>query len=195
MLHFIRHRALLMCTLSELKIEEDYWKHVADVAMPTVRWLSQTSKDITKRNFINWDYPRTEHNIRHRQRLIDNKLQQAEANLKAHLQQSPPSEIHSVQKLWWMTAKSYKRAITLKKNSLLLTKQTSNQGMIHENSATEHINTFGFNCNTTNHPDQSVSTTLLQPFLSPMRNIIEARLLNIKQRAEQIMLFINTSTH
>ncbi|CAF4237685.1 unnamed protein product, partial [Rotaria sordida] len=78
MLHFIRHRALLMCTLSELKIEEDYWKHVADVAMPTVRWLSQTSKDITKRNFINWDYPRTEHNIRHRQRLIDNKLQQAE---------------------------------------------------------------------------------------------------------------------
>ncbi|CAF1455319.1 unnamed protein product [Rotaria sordida] len=74
MLHFIRHRALLMCTLSELKIEEDYWKHVADVAMPTVRWLSQTFKDIMKRNFINWDYPRTEHNIRHRQRLIDNKL-------------------------------------------------------------------------------------------------------------------------
>ncbi|CAF1444704.1 unnamed protein product [Rotaria sordida] len=89
-LHFIRHRALLMCTLSELKIEEDYWKHGADVAMPTVRWLSQTSKDITKRNFINWDYPRTEHNIRHRQRLIDNKLQQAETNLKVHLQQSPP---------------------------------------------------------------------------------------------------------
>ncbi|CAF3407839.1 unnamed protein product [Rotaria sp. Silwood1] len=37
MLHFIRHRGLLMCTLSELKIEEDYWKPVADVAMPTVR--------------------------------------------------------------------------------------------------------------------------------------------------------------
>ncbi|CAF4796454.1 unnamed protein product, partial [Rotaria sp. Silwood1] len=35
MLHFIRHRGLLMCTLSELKIEEDYWKPVADVAMPT----------------------------------------------------------------------------------------------------------------------------------------------------------------
>ncbi|CAF1348285.1 unnamed protein product [Rotaria sordida] len=35
MLHFIRRRALLMCTLSELKIEEDYWKHVADEAMPT----------------------------------------------------------------------------------------------------------------------------------------------------------------
>ncbi|CAF1527987.1 unnamed protein product, partial [Rotaria sordida] len=41
----------------------------------------------------------------------------------------------------------------------------------------------------------SVSTTLLQPVLSPMRNIIEARLLNIKQRAEQIILFINTSSH
>ncbi|CAF3974765.1 unnamed protein product [Rotaria sordida] len=91
MLHFIRRRALLMCTLSELKIEEDYWKHVADEAMPTVRWLSQASKDITKRNSINWDYPRTEHNIRHRQKLIYNKLQQAEANLKVHLQQSPPS--------------------------------------------------------------------------------------------------------
>ncbi|CAF1261183.1 unnamed protein product [Rotaria sp. Silwood1] len=92
MFHFVRHRVQLVCNFSVLKIEEDYWNYVADVAMPTVRWLSQTSKNITHRNFINWDYPRTEYNIRHRQRIIDNKLKQVEANLKIHLQQRPHCE-------------------------------------------------------------------------------------------------------
>ncbi|CAF1292873.1 unnamed protein product, partial [Rotaria sordida] len=119
MLHFIRRRALLMCTLSELKIEEDYWKHVADEAMPTVRWLSQASKDITKRNSINWDYPRTERNIRHRQRLIYNKLQQAEANLKVHLQQSPPNEAQATYNQMRQITKEFRtQAITLYVQSL-----------------------------------------------------------------------------
>ncbi|CAF1535148.1 unnamed protein product [Adineta ricciae] len=44
-------------------------------------------KDLTKRCSINWDYPRTEHNIRHRQKRTENKLDKICQQLRIHLQQ------------------------------------------------------------------------------------------------------------
>ncbi|CAF1200226.1 unnamed protein product [Rotaria sp. Silwood1] len=93
MLDLVQNRAVLLSHFAALKIEEDFWNYVANAAMPTVRWLSQTSKDVTKRNFINWDYPRTERNIQHRQIIISNKLKQAQTNLNVHLLETLPSEI------------------------------------------------------------------------------------------------------
>ncbi|CAF5072368.1 unnamed protein product [Rotaria sp. Silwood1] len=67
-LQFIQHHAQLMCTIFQLQMDNDYWKHAINVALPVINWLSRMSKDITKRNFINWNYPRTEKNIKHRQK-------------------------------------------------------------------------------------------------------------------------------
>jgi hypothetical protein len=44
------------------------------------------SKNLTRRYSINWDYPRTERNIRHRQRLIENKLNQICRKVQVHSQ-------------------------------------------------------------------------------------------------------------
>jgi len=91
MLRFIRLRAKLMCTCFQLKIEQDYWNYIANLNMPVVTWLSEVSKDVTQQNSINWDHTKTETNIKHRQKIIANKLQQAEIDLYIHLQQHPSS--------------------------------------------------------------------------------------------------------
>ena len=87
MLRFIQLRAKLMCTCFQLKIEQDYWNYIANLNMPVVTWLSEVSKDVTQQNSINWDHTKTETNIKHRQKIIANKLQQAEIDLYIHLQQ------------------------------------------------------------------------------------------------------------
>jgi hypothetical protein len=68
-------------------MEKDYWKHVINGLLSAVNWLSQMSKDLTRRNSVNWDYPRTEHSIRHRQQITENKLQRTTQKLQVHLQQ------------------------------------------------------------------------------------------------------------
>ncbi|CAF0722744.1 unnamed protein product [Didymodactylos carnosus] len=50
------------------------------------RNLSKMPKALTRRTSINWEYPRTEKNIRKRQRTNLNQLKQAQDNLNAHLQ-------------------------------------------------------------------------------------------------------------
>ncbi|CAF1561914.1 unnamed protein product, partial [Rotaria sordida] len=73
------------------KIEQDYWNDIANlITIPVVVWLSEAGKDITKQNSINWDHTKTKINIQHRQKIIENKLQQAEYNLNIHLQQPCP---------------------------------------------------------------------------------------------------------
>ncbi len=43
--------------------------------------------NLTRRYSINWDYPRTERNIRHRQRLTENKLNRICQQVQIHSQQ------------------------------------------------------------------------------------------------------------
>ncbi|UJR34548.1 hypothetical protein I4U23_027325 [Adineta vaga] len=87
-LQTIQQRAQLMCKVSQLRIENDYWNYIANIAdMPIIIWLSEVSKDVTRQNFINWDHTKTKHNIQQRQQMIQDKLQQAEHNLNKHLHQ------------------------------------------------------------------------------------------------------------
>ncbi|UJR06537.1 hypothetical protein I4U23_010820 [Adineta vaga] len=76
-----------MCMRFQLEMEKDYWQHVTDRLLFAVQWLSRMPKNLTKRCSINWDYPRTEHNIRHRQKLTENKLNKICQQLRIHLQQ------------------------------------------------------------------------------------------------------------
>nr|ACD54663.1 unknown [Adineta vaga] len=87
-LQIIQHRAQLMCKVSQLRIENDYWNYISNMAdIPIVIWLSEVSKDVTRQNFINWDHTKTKNNIQQRQQMIQDKLQQAEYNLNNHLHQ------------------------------------------------------------------------------------------------------------
>jgi hypothetical protein len=83
-LEFLRQRAELVCTVVQLKIEQDYWNYIGNLNLPIVAWLSKVSKDVTKENFINWDHTKTKENIAHRQRIISSKLHQTEINLFIH---------------------------------------------------------------------------------------------------------------
>jgi hypothetical protein len=87
LLQFTRQCAELMCVVYQLKIERDYWTHVHNLGMPAMTWLSTVVKNVKQQNYINWDYPRTVENVLHRQKIIENKLLQAESDLNAHLQQ------------------------------------------------------------------------------------------------------------
>jgi hypothetical protein len=68
----------------QLEMEKDYWQHVIDGLVPAIQWLSKMPKNLTRRSSINWDYPRTEQNIRHRQRLIQNKHHQICQQIQIH---------------------------------------------------------------------------------------------------------------
>jgi len=70
-------------------MEKDYWQHVTDGLLPAIKWLSRVPKNLTRRYSINWDYPRTERNIRHRQKLIENKLNQICQQVHIHSQKYP----------------------------------------------------------------------------------------------------------
>jgi hypothetical protein len=89
-LEFLRQRAELVCTVVQLKIEQDYWNYIGNLNLPIVAWLSKVSKDVTKQNSINWDHTKTKENIAHRQKIISSKLEQAEINLFIHFQQPYP---------------------------------------------------------------------------------------------------------
>lgn len=85
LLSCVQKSASLACTKVQLEMEKDYWIHVIDRLLFAVRWLSQMPKNFTQKCSINWDYPRTEQNIRHRQKLIENKLKQIHHDLEIHL--------------------------------------------------------------------------------------------------------------
>ena len=88
LLSFVQKRAHLMSAKLQLELEKDYWKHVIDKLLSAIKWLSQMPKNITRRYSINWDYPRTERNIRHRQRLTENKIKQIDEEIRVHSQKS-----------------------------------------------------------------------------------------------------------
>ena len=86
LLSFVQKYAHLISMSIQLEMEKDYWKHVIEGLLSAITWLAQMPKNLTKRYSINWDYPRTEHNIRHRQKLTENKLKKIYHQLRAHLQ-------------------------------------------------------------------------------------------------------------
>jgi hypothetical protein len=87
LLIFVQHYAHLLCGIFQLEMEMDYWKYTINGLLRSINWLLRMPKDLTKRYSINWDHPRTEHNIRHRQRLVENKLDRANRELYIHLEQ------------------------------------------------------------------------------------------------------------
>ncbi|CAF4603305.1 unnamed protein product, partial [Rotaria socialis] len=85
--NFIREHTILKFHLSQLQIEQDYWQHLIQMVTPAIQWLSEMPKNITKHNSINWDYPRSQRNLQHRQQLINNKIREAEYRLNKHLEE------------------------------------------------------------------------------------------------------------
>ncbi|CAF1541555.1 unnamed protein product [Rotaria sordida] len=85
-LQFSQQLAIFICTSFQLKIEEDYSHYIGNLNMPVVAWLSEVSKDVTEKNFINWNHSKTKLNIQYQQNLIRNKLQRLEINLYNYLQ-------------------------------------------------------------------------------------------------------------
>jgi hypothetical protein len=84
LLSFVQQYAHLMSMRFQIEMEKDYWKHVIDGLLPAVKWLSRMPKNLTGRYSINWDYPRTELNIRHRQRSTENKLNRIRQQVQIH---------------------------------------------------------------------------------------------------------------
>src|SRR5690242_11416638 len=57
LLSFIQQYAHLMCTIFQLQMENDYWKHAIYGLLSAVNWLLRMPKDLMKRYSINWEYP------------------------------------------------------------------------------------------------------------------------------------------
>ena len=86
--HFFRQYARLFDKVTHFQLEQDYWNCVAETLTNSIAWLSKMPKVLTRHTSINWEYPRTEKNIRKRQRAISNQLKQAQDNMNAHLQKA-----------------------------------------------------------------------------------------------------------
>ena len=99
LLQSVKQQAEVRNIIFQLEIEQDYWAHVTDFAKPVLYWLSTAAQNVTRKNSIHWDYPRIEHNIRHRQEIIENKLYRARTDLNTLLQRQilHPSPENSIQ--------------------------------------------------------------------------------------------------
>lgn len=68
------------------EMELHYWNAMITAAGSTLALLSSESRDFTRKNYVHWDYPQTERNIRHRQQGIQNRMNQFKAKLSAHME-------------------------------------------------------------------------------------------------------------
>ena len=84
--NFFRQYARLLDKVTHLQLEQDYWNCVVQTLSDTIVWLSKMPKALSRQTSINWEYPRTEKNVRKRQKTISNQLKQAQDNMDAHLQ-------------------------------------------------------------------------------------------------------------
>ena len=89
-LQFLQKHADFLSTVSQLRVEQNYWNDVINIMTSPTVCMSGVSKDFTTKNSINWDHSRTEQYIERRKNNIQNKLQQVESNLNSHLQQTFP---------------------------------------------------------------------------------------------------------
>lgn len=87
LLSFTQKYAHLLCMNYQLEMKQDYWKHVIDELLPAIKWLSWMPKNVIKQYSINWNGPRTEHNVQHRQNSMENKFHRISQQIQVHLQQ------------------------------------------------------------------------------------------------------------
>jgi hypothetical protein len=100
MLNSIRQCAELMCNISRLETEQEYWYLVLNlVNTSTGIWLSQIDYDVLKKNSINWDQTKTKTYIKHLHEFYELKLRNTRNRLRSHLKQSFPLYGHSENKI------------------------------------------------------------------------------------------------
>ena len=69
----VRHAALIY----QHEIELKHWDTVACMVEPVLTLLKRECRQFIRQNYIHWDYPQTMQNIKHRQRLLRNRLNQS----------------------------------------------------------------------------------------------------------------------
>ncbi|CAM4813315.1 unnamed protein product [Rotaria magnacalcarata] len=219
MLQFIQQRAELMCTVLQLQIEQTYWNYRSNLTnIPAVIWLLEAGEYVTKENFINWDHTKTKVNIQHRQTIIDNRLEQAKENLNIHFQTPYPFyyEIENKTCLIDFINVISNALVNLVENSLYYFRTNFEQKKILLNFDINdaHLVKSFYDLNPTEEQissvqmiwrakikssyngkidrDQQNQSLSIESFISSMHTIIETRLTNIEQRAQQLMKFIHT---
>jgi hypothetical protein len=100
LLQSLQNRAELLCTISRLKIERTYWNYILNLlTTPIGKWLSDSSKNIIKENFLKWDHTKTKINIENRQAFLNCQLNNAQKMLETYLSQANswywPKENHN----------------------------------------------------------------------------------------------------
>ncbi|CAF1383884.1 unnamed protein product [Rotaria sordida] len=254
-LQFSQQLAIFICTSFQLKIEEDYWYYIGNLNMPVVAWLSEVSKDVTEKNFINWDHSKTKLNIQYQQNLIRNKLQRLEINLYNYLQRyssnlkmnddkisfeqwmniicnalfvlmqndlhhfntnfeqkkilftydindanlvksfydlNPIEEqVYSTQQIWRSKLRACEKVISQQKKRWSMSDQVMVKGIIPGNRSITNMKQNEFD---NDGNDQKNQLLYMECFPPSMRAIIQARLDNIEQRAQQIIKFIHASS-
>ncbi|CAF4700423.1 unnamed protein product [Rotaria socialis] len=183
-------------------------------------WLSEdVSKEIIQQNSIDWDSGRTKTNIRHRKKLVQNKLQRTEYNLSKHQSQlsskfNLQNEIY-VKNLIDIVFKTF--AIILQNDlnpfhvhfeqkKLLLHFNFHDAYLVksfYDLDPTEKQQTKLNSCERLlrektkaifpdNNPIVNMNLLSIDEFVPVMFAIIEARLVTIEQPTQVIMEFINT---
>lgn len=77
-----------MCTISRLKIENNYWNYILHLlTTPIGIWLTESSKTIMKENVLNWDHTKTKLNIERRLEFLKQKRIDTQKILEINLQQ------------------------------------------------------------------------------------------------------------
>jgi len=92
--------------------------------------------------------------------------------------------------MWRAKLKSCKRAIRQIKNHSSTIDQVTREGIIKENTLVANTKKNEVDAD---GDDQQSQLPSMESFVPSMRTIIEARLANMEQRAQQIMKFINAS--
>ncbi|CAF1379408.1 unnamed protein product [Rotaria sordida] len=223
--------------------------------MPVVTWLSKVSKDVTEKNFINWDHSKTKLNIQYQQNLIQNELQRIEINLYNYLQRYSSSlkmnddkmsfeqwiniicdalvvlmqndlhhfntnfeqkkilftydindahlvksfydlnpieaQVYSTQQIWRSKLRACEKVISQQTKRWSMSDQVLVKGIIPGNRSITNMKQNEFDIDGNNQKNQLLSMECFPP---SMRAIIQARLDNIEQRAQQIIKFIHASS-
>ena len=84
--NFVKQLVHDAAVIHQSEMELNYWNAVLDAAGSTFALLLSESRGLTRKNYIHWDYPQTEQNIRHRQQLIQNRMNQYKAKLSVQME-------------------------------------------------------------------------------------------------------------
>ncbi|CAF4530927.1 unnamed protein product, partial [Rotaria socialis] len=174
-LQCFRRHAELLNNILLLEIEQDYWETITGSVPIEIIWLSNMPKDTTKINSINWAYPRTIENL-NKTRLV----RQGQQRLRTMYEEQKlifgfdHNDLHLVKSFYDLnpTKEQLIHVQKLWRSKVKACKRSIQQS--HDNSSLPNKS------NTAVNPDFTSCHT---------RSIIEARLINIQQRTDQIIQF------